>query len=192
MISRTVEKSGEQNLSSIIILCYFVYQLDILRIIDMIYYCVINTHLISKRISIIWIRYHSCVEQYFRVTFNSHSCNFSRIRIRFQTGLEFDWRFERPFGNARFSRRHGTRRYVFQMMWSFQDGPASVLPLTQTLSNIYGRRSASPDVPGPDVDEIQVRKRAKCKSKLRIFETCLLPRQVLSLQTKTCSTRFVK
>ncbi|CAL1684486.1 unnamed protein product [Lasius platythorax] len=35
------------------------------------------------------------------------------------------------------------------------DGPASVLPLTQTLSNIYGRRSASPDVPGPDVDEIQ-------------------------------------
>ncbi|XP_025268381.1 disks large 1 tumor suppressor protein isoform X13 [Camponotus floridanus] len=35
------------------------------------------------------------------------------------------------------------------------DGPASVLPLTQTLSNIYGRRSASPDVPGTDVDEIQ-------------------------------------
>ncbi|XP_070160142.1 disks large 1 tumor suppressor protein isoform X6 [Polyergus mexicanus] len=35
------------------------------------------------------------------------------------------------------------------------DGPASVLPLTQTLSNIYGRRSASPDVPGTDVNEIQ-------------------------------------
>ncbi|XP_072744107.1 disks large 1 tumor suppressor protein-like isoform X8 [Anoplolepis gracilipes] len=35
------------------------------------------------------------------------------------------------------------------------DGPASVLPLTQTLSNIYSRRSASPDVPGTDVDEIQ-------------------------------------
>ncbi|XP_014469985.1 PREDICTED: disks large 1 tumor suppressor protein isoform X6 [Dinoponera quadriceps] len=34
------------------------------------------------------------------------------------------------------------------------DGPASALPLTQTLSNIYGRRSASPDVPGP-VDETQ-------------------------------------
>ncbi|XP_011152105.1 disks large 1 tumor suppressor protein isoform X6 [Harpegnathos saltator] len=35
-----------------------------------------------------------------------------------------------------------------------EDGPASALPLTQTLSNIYSRRSASPDVPGP-VDETQ-------------------------------------
>ncbi|XP_020284234.1 disks large 1 tumor suppressor protein isoform X10 [Pseudomyrmex gracilis] len=35
------------------------------------------------------------------------------------------------------------------------DGPASALPLTQTLSNIYGRRSATPDVPGVDVDENQ-------------------------------------
>ncbi|XP_050465840.1 disks large 1 tumor suppressor protein isoform X10 [Cataglyphis hispanica] len=35
------------------------------------------------------------------------------------------------------------------------DGPATVLPLTQTLSNIYGRRSASPDVPGTDVNQIQ-------------------------------------
>ncbi|EGI65231.1 hypothetical protein G5I_06410, partial [Acromyrmex echinatior] len=37
----------------------------------------------------------------------------------------------------------------------FQDGPASALPLTQTLSNIYGRRSASPDVPGSNLDETQ-------------------------------------
>ncbi|XP_018058384.1 PREDICTED: disks large 1 tumor suppressor protein isoform X8 [Atta colombica] len=35
------------------------------------------------------------------------------------------------------------------------DGPASALPLTQTLSNIYGRRSASPDVPGSNLDETQ-------------------------------------
>ncbi|KAL0132122.1 hypothetical protein PUN28_000112 [Cardiocondyla obscurior] len=35
------------------------------------------------------------------------------------------------------------------------DGPASALPLTQTLSNIYGRRSASPDVTGSDLDETQ-------------------------------------
>jgi len=34
------------------------------------------------------------------------------------------------------------------------------LPLTQTLSNIYGRRSVSPDVPGSNLDETQVRKRA--------------------------------
>ncbi|KAK2577285.1 hypothetical protein KPH14_003419 [Odynerus spinipes] len=34
------------------------------------------------------------------------------------------------------------------------DGPASAFPLTQTLLNIYGRRSSRPDVPGP-VDEIQ-------------------------------------
>lgn len=86
------------------------------------------------------------------------------------------WGSERSFGNARFPRRYGTQWYVFQMMWSFQDGPASALPLTQTLSNIYGRRSASPDVPGSDLDETQVRKRANfakinCGSK-----TCLLPR----------------
>ncbi|TGZ39020.1 Uncharacterized protein DBV15_02367 [Temnothorax longispinosus] len=36
-----------------------------------------------------------------------------------------------------------------------EDGPASALPLTQTLSNIYGRRSASPDVPGSNLDETQ-------------------------------------
>ncbi|XP_047353959.1 disks large homolog 4-like isoform X13 [Vespa velutina] len=34
------------------------------------------------------------------------------------------------------------------------DGPASAFPLTQTLLNIYGRRSSRPDVPGP-IDENQ-------------------------------------
>lgn len=70
-------------------------------------------------------------------------------------------------------------------MWSFQDGPASALPLTQTLSNIYGQRSATPDVPGSDVDEIQVRAnfvKVNCRS-LKHF------RDRLSLHTKTCSIR---
>lgn len=157
---------------------------------------VINVSNLKKNFDYLKSMSQFCVEQYFRATLNSHS-NFSNKNTFSQTGLKFDWRFERTFGNARFSRRYGTRRYVFQMMWSFQDGPASVLPLTQTLSNIYGRRSASPDVPGTDVDEIQVRKRVKCKSKLRIFETCFknthsctLSWQVL--QTKTCSIGFVK
>ncbi|KAL2740964.1 disks large 4 isoform X4 [Vespula squamosa] len=35
-----------------------------------------------------------------------------------------------------------------------KDGPASAFPLTQTLLNIYGRRSSRPDVPGP-IDENQ-------------------------------------
>lgn len=73
--------------------------------------------------------------------------------------MKFDWRedlkgvaiWQNTFSSS-------TRWYVFQMMWSFQDGPASALPLTQTLSNIYGRRSASPDVPGSNLDETQVRK----------------------------------
>lgn len=39
------------------------------------------------------------------------------------------------------------------MIIIFQGGPASAFPLTQTLLNIYGRRSASPDVP---VDHSQV------------------------------------
>ncbi|EFN73718.1 hypothetical protein EAG_02672 [Camponotus floridanus] len=48
-----------------------------------------------------------------------------------------------------------TTHNVLFRIYYIEDGPASVLPLTQTLSNIYGRRSASPDVPGTDVDEIQ-------------------------------------
>lgn len=133
----------------------------------------LSIYSISKRILIIWIRYHGFMSSNFRAMLNSQilAIFFENKNTFSQTGLEFDWRFERTFGNARFSHRYGTRPYVFQMMWSFQDGPASVLPLTQTLSNIYGRRSASPDVPGTDVDEIQVRKCVKCKSKLRIFET---------------------
>lgn len=40
-------------------------------------------------------------------------------------------------------------------MWLLQGGPD--FPVNQTLSNIYGRKSASPEAPD-HVDETQVRK----------------------------------
>lgn len=56
----------------------------------------------------------------------------------------------------------------FQTIWSFQDGPASALPLTEILTDIYDRKSTSPDV--PEVDEAQVRRRADVnESELWIF-----------------------
>nr|KAF7437744.1 hypothetical protein H0235_000135 [Vespula pensylvanica] len=48
----------------------------------------------------------------------------------------------------------GVPRYTLLLKRRRVDGPASAFPLTQTLLNIYGRRSSRPDVPGP-IDENQ-------------------------------------